>query len=69
MRLQGDFTLTRNATQYSDLPVKILKENSDILGKYISDFFNECVDKGTSTQILHQFLKKDTKVRKTVIGQ
>ena len=52
MRLQGDFTLTRNATQYSDLPVKILKENSDILGKYISDFFNECVDKGTFPSIL-----------------
>ena len=36
---------TRKATQYSDLPVKILKENSDIFGEYICDFFNECVDK------------------------
>ena len=31
---------TRKATQYTDLPVKILKENSDIFGNYICDFFN-----------------------------
>ena len=43
---------TRKATQYSDLPVKILKENSDIFGKYICDFFKECVDKGTFPSIL-----------------
>ena len=43
---------TRKATQYSDLPVKILKENSDIFGEYICDFFNECVDKGTFPSIL-----------------
>ena len=43
---------TRKANQYSDLPVKILKENSDIFGKYIYDFFNECVDKGTFPSIL-----------------
>ena len=43
---------TRKATQYSDLPVRILKENSDIFGKYICDFFNDCVDKGTFLSIL-----------------
>ena len=43
---------TRKATQYSDLPVNILKENSDIFGEYICDFFNECVDKGTFPSIL-----------------
>ena len=40
------------ATQYSDLLAKILKENSDIFGKYICDFFNECLDKGTFPSIL-----------------
>ena len=29
---------TRKATQYTDLPVKILKENSDIFGNCICDF-------------------------------
>ena len=43
---------TRKATQYSDLPVKILKENSDIFGKYICEIFNEWVDKGTFPSIL-----------------
>ena len=43
---------TRKGTQYSDLPVKILKENSDIFGKFICNFFNECVDKGTFQSIL-----------------
>ena len=33
------------AAQYTDLPAKILKENSDIFGNYICDFFNDCVDK------------------------
>ena len=42
----------RKATQYSDLPVKILKENLDIFGEYICDFFNEYVDKGTFPSIL-----------------
>ena len=29
---------TRKAIQYTDLPIKILKENSDIFGNYICDF-------------------------------
>ena len=43
---------TRKATQSTDLPVKILKENSDVFGSYIHDFFNYCVDKGDSPSIL-----------------
>ena len=36
----------RKATQNTDIPVRILKNNSDIFSNYICDFFNECVDKG-----------------------
>ena len=43
---------TRKATQYTDLPVKILKENSDIFGNYICDFFNDCIDRGDFPSIL-----------------
>ena len=41
---------TRKATP--DLPVKILKESSDIFGNYICDFFNDCVDRGAFPSIL-----------------
>ena len=40
------------ATQNINIPVRILKQNSDIFGNYICDFFNECVDKGVSLSIL-----------------
>ena len=40
------------ATQNTDIPVRILKQNSDIFGNYICDFFNECVDKGVFPSIL-----------------
>ena len=36
----------RKATQNNDIPVRILKQNTDIFGNYICDFFNECVHKG-----------------------
>ena len=39
-------------TQNTDFPVRILKQNSDIFGNYIIDFFNECVDKGVLPSIL-----------------
>ena len=52
---------TRKATQYSDFPVKTLKENSDIFGEYICDFLNECVDKGTFPSILKPVFKKGYK--------
>ena len=42
----------RKATQNTDIPVRILKQNSDIFGSYICDFFNECVDKGVFPSIL-----------------
>ena len=41
----------RKATQNTDIPVRILKQNSDIFGNYICDFFNECVDKGVFRSI------------------
>ena len=42
----------RKATQNTDIPVRILKQNSDIFGNYIIDFFNECVDNGVLPSIL-----------------
>ena len=42
----------RKATQDNDIPVRILKQNSDIFGSYICDFFNECVDKGVFQPII-----------------
>ena len=43
---------TRKTTQFTDLPLKILTENSDIFRNYICDFFNDCVDKGDFPSIL-----------------
>ena len=43
---------SRKATQHTDIPVRILKQNPDIFGNYICDFFNECVDKGVFPSIL-----------------
>ena len=43
---------TQKATQSTDIPVKILKENADIFGSYICDFFNDCVEKGDFPSIL-----------------
>ena len=59
------------ATQNTDIPVRILKQNSDIFGNYICDFFNECVDKGVFPSILkmlilHLFLKKVLEDQKTI---
>ena len=42
----------RKASQNTDIPVRILKQNSDIFGNYICDFFNECVDKSVFPSIL-----------------
>ena len=42
----------RKVTQNTDIPVAILKQNSDVFGNYICDFFNECVDKGVFLYIL-----------------
>ena len=43
---------SRKASQNTDIPVRILKQNPDIFGNYICDFFNECVDKGIFPSIL-----------------
>ena len=42
----------RKATPNTDIPVRILKHNSDIFGSYICDSFNECVHKGVFPSIL-----------------
>ena len=36
----------RKATQITDIPVKILKENTDIISGYICDFLNETIRSG-----------------------
>ena len=43
------------APQNTDIPVRILKQNSDIFGNYVCDFFNECVDKGVFLSILKNY--------------
>ena len=42
----------RKVTQNTDIPVAILKQNSNVFGNYICDFFSECVDKGVFPYIL-----------------
>ena len=42
----------RKTNHITDIPVRILKQNPDIFGNYICDFFNECVNKGVSPSIL-----------------
>ena len=42
----------RKATQNPQIPVKILKQNSNIFGNYICGVFNECVDKGVFPSII-----------------
>ena len=42
----------RKATQNTDILVRILKQNRNIFGNYICDFFNECVHKGVFSLIL-----------------
>ena len=52
----------RKATHNTDIPVRILKQNSDIFDNYICNFFGECIDKGVFPSIqkilmLHLLLK------------
>ena len=42
----------RKATQITDIPVKILKENADIFSAYICDFLNETISSGKFPAIL-----------------
>ena len=42
----------RKATQITDIPVKILKENADIFSAYICDFLNETIKSGKFPAIL-----------------
>ena len=41
-----------NARQNTDIPVKILKQNTDTFGNYICDFFNDFVVRGVFPPIL-----------------
>ena len=58
--LVGDFNVdvndpklkTGKATQNTDIPVKILRENADIFSVYICDFFNETIRSGKFPLIL-----------------
>ena len=43
---------TRKATQVTDIPVKILKENADLFSAYICDFLNETIRSGKFPGIL-----------------
>ena len=43
---------TRKATQNTDIPVKILRENADIFSVYICDFFNGTIRSGKFPLIL-----------------
>ena len=42
----------RKATQITDIPAKILKENADIFSAYICDFLNETIQSGKFPAIL-----------------
>ena len=42
----------RKATQITDIPIKILKENADIFSAYICDFLNETTKSGKFPAIL-----------------
>ena len=58
--LVGDFNVdvndpklkTGKATQNTDIPVKIVRENADIFSVYICDFFNETIRSGKFPLIL-----------------
>ena len=62
----------RKTTQNTNIPVRILKQSSNIFDNYICDFFNECIDKVLSPSILkmlilHLFLKKILENQKIII--
>ena len=48
----------RKATQNTDIPDKKLKQNTDIFGTYICNFYNDCVDKGVFPSILKDANKR-----------
>ena len=62
----------RKTTQNTNIPVRILKQSSNIFDNYICGFFNECIDKVLSPSILkmlilHLFLKKILEDQKIII--
>ena len=61
----------RKATQNNYVPPRILKQNSDILGNNICDFFNKCVGKDVFASSLKNanitpVLKKALEDQKTI---
>ena len=64
----------RKATQITDIPVKVLKENADIMSVYICDFLNETRRSGKFPAILKNedttavFKKVLRDLRKTIVS-
>ena len=64
----------REATQITDIPVKVLKENADIMSVYICDFLNETRRSGKFPAILKNedttavFKKVLRDLRKTIVS-
>ena len=52
--LEGIQNLKKRATQASDIPFKIIKENSDIFGDYLLSSFNDAIDKSYFPTALKQ---------------
>ena len=52
------FCSTQKAIQDTDLPVKILKQNSDIFGTYTCDFLGDCLDEENVPSILKRAQKE-----------
>ena len=48
----------RKATQITDIPIKILKENADIFSAYICDFLNETIKSGKFPAILKMAISR-----------
>lgn len=42
----------RNITQSTEIPVNMLKEDTNIFRRYVCPFFNVCVDKSTFPFVL-----------------
>lgn len=44
--VQFNFLDSKNVSKSNQIPLRIMKEFSDILGTFLSKNFNECLDKG-----------------------
>ena len=62
----------KKATQDSDIPVKVLKENADFFAEYLYMFFNEAIESSKflsslNKLILCQFSKNVAETRKRTV--